>query len=44
VLKPAWIKAVDRTALGPWIAMFPAARWDEVTTALLHVLGLEPTT
>jgi len=44
VLKPEWIKAVDRTALGPWIATFPAARWNEVTTALLHVLGLEPTT
>jgi mRNA interferase MazF len=41
VLKPEWIKAVDRTALGPWIATFPGRRWNEVTSALLHVLGLE---
>ena len=41
VLKPEWIKTVDRGALGPWIATFPAARWNEVSAALLHVLGLE---
>jgi mRNA interferase MazF len=41
VLKPEWIKAVDRAALGPWIATFPGARWNEVTAALLDVLGLE---
>ena len=40
VLKPEWIKAVDRAALGPWIAAFPYARWNEVTAALLDVLGL----
>ena len=40
VLKPAWLKTVDRTALGPWITAFPDARWSEVTTALLDVLGL----
>jgi mRNA interferase MazF len=40
VLKPEWIKTVDRTALGPWITAFPHARWIEVTTALLDVLGL----
>jgi mRNA interferase MazF len=40
VLKPEWIKSVDRAALGPWIAAFPTARWGEVTTALLDVLGL----
>ena len=41
VLKPEWIKSVDRTSLGPQIATLPANRWTEVTTALLHVLGLE---
>ena len=40
VLKPEWIKAIDRASLGPWIASFPHARWHEVTTALLDVLGL----
>jgi mRNA interferase MazF len=43
VLKPEWIKAVDRAALGPWIATFPRGRWNEVTAALLHVLGLDAT-
>jgi mRNA-degrading endonuclease toxin of MazEF toxin-antitoxin module len=42
VLKPEWIKCVDRTSIGPWIASFPAARWDEVRLALLDVLGFEP--
>lgn len=40
VLKPEWIKTVDRAALGPWITALPDARWSEVTTALLDVLGL----
>jgi mRNA interferase MazF len=40
VLKPEWIKTVDRTSLGPWIATFPAERWGEVAAALLDVLGL----
>lgn len=40
VLKPEWIKTVERTSLGPWIAAFPEARWKEVATALLDVLGL----
>ena len=40
VLKPEWIKAVDRAALGPWITTFPHARWNEVTAALLDVFGL----
>jgi mRNA interferase MazF len=40
VLKPEWIKAVDRAVLGPWIAAFPTGRWSEVATALLDVLGL----
>lgn len=40
VLKPEWIKTVDRSALGPWIAAFPPGRWGEVATALLDVLEL----
>jgi mRNA interferase MazF len=39
VLKPEWIKAVERSSLGPWIATFPSSRWPEVTAALLDVLG-----
>jgi mRNA interferase MazF len=44
VLKPEWIKTVDRAALGPWIAAFPTGRWSEVATALLDVLGLSAST
>lgn len=40
VLKPEWIRAVERAGLGPRIAAFPAARWHEVERAVLHVLGL----
>jgi hypothetical protein len=40
VLKPEWIKTVERTSLGPWIATFPETRWKEVAAALLDVLGL----
>jgi hypothetical protein len=40
VLKPEWIKTVDRASLGPWIAAFPHARWNEIASALLDVLGL----
>ncbi len=43
VLKPEWIKTVDRAALGSWIATFPSTRWNELTRALLDVLGLEVT-
>ena len=44
VLKPEWIKAVDRAALGPWITTFPDTRWNEVAIALIDVLGLpDPT-
>ena len=39
VLKPEWIRSVDRTVLGPWIASFPSERWDQVRTSLLEVLG-----
>ena len=41
VLKPEWIRSVDRNVLGPWLARLPDNRWDEVRTALLDVLGLE---
>lgn len=40
VLKPEWIRIVDRAMLGPLIARFPEARWPEVRTALLDVLAL----
>ena len=40
VLKPEWIKTVERGSLGPWIATFPEARWKEVSTAVLDILGL----
>lgn len=42
VLKPEWIKSVDRASIGPWIATFPAARWSEVRKAMLDILGFEP--
>ena len=34
VLKPEWIRSVERSLLGPWIASFPEQRWDEVRRAL----------
>jgi len=40
-LKPEWIKSVERALLGPRVAAFPDARWGEVRSALLQVLGLE---
>jgi mRNA-degrading endonuclease toxin of MazEF toxin-antitoxin module len=40
VLKPEWIRIVDRVLLGPVIARFPEGRWGEVRNALLEVLGL----
>ena len=43
VLKPEWIKTVDRSAIGPRIGTFPAARWHELSAALLDVLGLADT-
>jgi mRNA-degrading endonuclease toxin of MazEF toxin-antitoxin module len=36
-----WIRAVDRTAVGPRIAALPAGRWPEVKRAVVHVLGLD---
>ena len=40
VLKPEWIRAVERTGLGPLIASFPHDRWQEVERAVIDVLGL----
>jgi mRNA interferase MazF len=40
VLKPEWIRIVERASIGPQIARLPEARWPEVRTALLRVLGL----
>ncbi len=41
VLKPEWIRIVERGYLGPWIAALPEARWPEVRRALLDVLGFD---
>jgi mRNA interferase MazF len=41
VLKPEWIKSVERSFLGRRITSFPPHRWSEVRTSLLQVLGLE---
>jgi mRNA interferase MazF len=40
VLKPEWIRIVDRALLGPLIARLQEKRWAEVRAALLEVLGL----
>jgi mRNA interferase MazF len=40
VLKPEWIRSVERSALGPRIAGFPEQRWGEVERAVVYVLGL----
>jgi mRNA interferase MazF len=42
VLKPEWIRIVERRYLGPRIAGFPENRWSELRKALLDVLGFEP--
>jgi mRNA interferase MazF len=41
VLKPEWIRIVERHHLGPRITGFPEARWNELRNALLNVLGFE---
>jgi mRNA-degrading endonuclease toxin of MazEF toxin-antitoxin module len=41
VLKPEWIRAVDRTLIGPYIASLPDGRWPEVRIALLSALGFD---
>jgi mRNA interferase MazF len=41
VLKPEWIRIVERHYLGPFIASLGEHRWPEVRAALLDVLGFE---
>lgn len=40
VLKPEWIRIVERQHVGPFIAALPEEKWASVRTALLDVLGL----
>jgi mRNA-degrading endonuclease toxin of MazEF toxin-antitoxin module len=42
VVKPEWIRIVDRSSLGPLIATLPVGRWSEIRAALLDILGFEP--
>lgn len=39
VLKPEWIRIVERQHIGPLIAFFPEDKWTAVRIALLDVLG-----
>jgi len=41
VLKPEWLRSVERSSLGARISSFPGARWPEVRDAVLNVLGLD---
>jgi mRNA-degrading endonuclease toxin of MazEF toxin-antitoxin module len=41
VLKPEWIRSVDRSLLGPWITSLPPHRWKEVRAAVVAALGLD---
>lgn len=41
VLKPEWIRSVERAAIGPLIGKLPDKRWKEIRRALLDVLGLQ---
>ena len=41
VVKPEWIRIVERAYLGPWIATLPEARWGDIRRALLDVLGFD---
>ena len=41
VLKPEWIRTVERPLVGPLITRLPEGRWAELTNALLNVLGLK---
>ena len=40
VLKPEWIRSVERKLIGPRITALPNHRWPEVRDALLLALGL----
>lgn len=39
VLKPEWIRAVERTGLGPLAGRLPPARWPDVERAVQLALG-----
>jgi len=41
VLKPEWIRSVERGLIGVRIGELPAHRWDEVRRAILLSLGFE---
>lgn len=41
VLKPEWIRIVEREHLGPLLAHLPDRHWPAIRTALLDVLGLD---
>ena len=41
VIKPEWIRIVDRAYIGPYIATLPETRWPQIRAALLDVLGFE---
>jgi mRNA-degrading endonuclease toxin of MazEF toxin-antitoxin module len=41
VLKPEWIRSVERAHIGPYIVSLPDHRWPEVRAALLTVLGFK---
>ena len=40
VLKPEWIRTVERKYLGPLITRLPDEQWERVRMALVDVLGL----
>ena len=40
VLKPEWIRSIERAQLGPLLARLPERRWVEVRSAVLEALGL----
>lgn len=39
VLKPEWIRSVERASIGPLVATLADERWPEVEVALLDCLG-----
>jgi mRNA interferase MazF len=41
VLKPEWIRAVERARLGPLLGTLPERRWADVLRAVVQILGLE---
>ncbi|HSN98056.1 MAG TPA: type II toxin-antitoxin system PemK/MazF family toxin [Candidatus Nanopelagicales bacterium] len=41
VLKPEWIRAVERVEIDKRIGSLPEGRWPEVRRALMYVLGMD---